>query len=377
MTVRRFGKLSGLFALAAASCLFRVWVALAQSENQSWVSNDQQGDPSGTINPTRTSNTHSEIGGRILEKTSLERLGLDGRYVPYSDTERESIRINDTTVRNVERTFGRDADGRRVLIQETQEESRKLPSGEVSVGRTILNPDVNGGMQVIRRELEDSKLLDPSVRLTRTTVLAPDVNGVFSAVVQTEERETRRNDGTVESKKSTLLSDGTGGWKLGELRESTSKEEGQVQNKEEHVLRPDSNGNLKLVERTVKQQGRTESGEQRDTVVTYSTSVPGVAGDASLQLVRRETTVRRSTSAGAESTIRQVEQPPPGSPSDGLHVTEQAVDIVRPDSNGIAHGTGTIFTPDSDGQLRQVWIDIGKTGNPSAVQVDTGSSKPK
>src|SRR5215467_8631157 len=228
MTVRRFGKLSGLFSLFAASFFFQICGALAQSENRSWTSSDQQQGPDATINPTRTSKTHSEIGGRIVDTTSVKRLGLDGRYVPYSDTERESIRINDTTVRDVERTFGRDADGRRVLIQETQQESRKLPGGESSVTRTFSNPDVNGGMQVVRRETEDSKLVDPGVRSTRTTVLAPDVNGAFSAVVQTEERETRRKDGTVESMKSTLLSDGTGGWKLSEVRESTSKEEGQV-----------------------------------------------------------------------------------------------------------------------------------------------------
>jgi hypothetical protein len=375
MSVRRL-RVFGLFALAATSCLFQVCVAQAQSDNKSWTSSDQQGSPDGTINPTRTSNTHSENGGRTLDKTSVEKLGLDGRYVPYSDTEKESIRINDTTVRNVERTYGRDADGRRVLIQQTQEESRKLPNGESSVTRTVSNPDVNGGMQVIRRESEESKQLSPNVRMTKSTVLTPDANGGFSPAVRTEQRDTRRDDGTVESKKSTSLSNGTGGWTLSEVRESISKQEGTQRSKEERVSRPDGNGNLAVVERTVNKQNQADSGENRDTTETYSTDVPGVAGDGGLQLVRRET-VRQSKSAGAQSTVRQVERPSPGAPEQGLQVTEQTIDTVRPGSNGKTNETSTILTPDSNGQLHQVWVNIG-AGDRPAVQVDTGSpSKPK
>ena len=377
MTFRRFVKWTGAFSLAAASYLFPVCAVQAQSGNQSWTSSDQQGSPDGTINPTRTSNTHSESAGRILDKTSVETRGPDGRYIPYSDTEKESIRVNDTTVRNVERTFGRDSDGRRVLIQQTQEESRKLPGGESSVTRTIANPDVNGGMQVIRRESEQSKQLSPTVRVTRTTVLTPDANGGFSPAVQTEEHETRRSDGTVESKKSTLLSNGTGGWTLSEVRESTSQQEGNQHRKEERVSRPDSNGNLALVEHTVNKQDQAGSGESRDTIETYSTDVPGVAGDNRLQLVQRET-IRRSTSAGAQSIIRQIERPRPGAPGDGLHVTQQSIDTVRPGSDGRAKETHTVLSPDSDGQLHQVWVDIGTTRDPSAVQVDLGTpAKPK
>ena len=376
MKFRQFFELSCVIALAAAACSLPICAAQAQSDNKSWTSTNQQGSPDGTINPTRTSNTHTETNGRTVDKTSTETLGPDGRYIPYSDTEKESTRINDTTVRNIERTYGRDADGRRVLIQQTQEESRKLPSGESSVTRTISNPDVNGGMQVIRRESEDSKQLSPNVRVTKTTVLTPDANGGFSPSVQTEQRETKRDDGTVDAKKSTLLSNGTGGWTLSEVRESTSKQQGGQRTKEERVSRPDGNGNLTVVERTVNKQDQSGSGENRDTTETYSNDTPGVAGDGSLQLVRRET-VRQSKSADGQRTIRQVEQPRPGAPEQGLQVTQQAIDIVRPGSNGKANESRTILTPDSNGQLHQVWIDMGKTGNPSAIQVDTGnSSKP-
>ena len=60
----------------------------------------------------------------------MQTLGPDGRYVPYSQTEKESVRVDATTVRTVERTFGTGPDGQRVLVQESREETRDLPGGE-------------------------------------------------------------------------------------------------------------------------------------------------------------------------------------------------------------------------------------------------------
>jgi hypothetical protein len=341
---------------------------------QSWTASSQQESLGEAVNPTRTNETHSEVNGRVVDRTSVEALGPDGRYVPYSDTEKESLRINDTTVRNIERTFGRDSDGHRTLIQERQEESRSLPGGEQKVTRIISNPDVNGGLQVVQRELEHSQQLSLGVRMTETTVLTPDRNGGFSAAVRTEERETKTSDGTVESRKSTLLSDGIGGWKLSEVRENTTRQEGKVLSKDERVLRPDSTGNLAVAEHTVDKQAQTGAGETRDTAETYSTNVPGIAGDSSLQLVQRETTVRRTESGGAQTTARQIEQPRPGDFSDDLHVSQEVIDIVRTGGNGTADHSRVILAPDSDGRLSQVWIDTGKTNNPSAIKVDTSAS---
>src|ERR1700704_162644 len=211
MTFGRLVKSSALVSLAAALGIPPNCPAQDGSGNQSWTTSSQQGSAGGAINPTRRNETHTEVDGRVVDRTSVERLGPDGRYIPYSDTEKESQRINDTTVRNIERTFGRDSDGHRTLIQERQEESRSLPGGEQKVTRTVSNPDGNRRLQVVQRELEDSKQVSPGVRVTNTTVLTPNGNGGFSAAVQTEQRETKGTDGTVEFKKSTLLSDGTGG----------------------------------------------------------------------------------------------------------------------------------------------------------------------
>jgi hypothetical protein len=378
MTFGRLVKSSAFISLAAVLGIPQFCPAQDGSGNPSWTSSSQQGSPGGAINPTRTNETHTEADGRVVDRTSVETLGPDGRYIPYSDTEKESHRINDTTVRNIERTFGRDSDGHRTLIQERQEESRSLPGGEQKVTRTVSNPDSNRRLQVVQRELEDSKQMNPGVRVTNTTVLTPNGNGGFSAAVQTEQRETKSSDGRVESKKSTLLSDGTGGWKLSEVRESMTKQDGQVRSKDERVLRPDSTGKLAVVEHTVNKQAETGVGESRDTTETYSTNVPGVAGDGSLQLVQRKTTVQHTTSGGARSTAQQIEQPRPGDLSHDLHVTQEAIDIVRPGGSGTADQSHVILTPKSDGQLGQVWIDTGKTDNPSAIKVDTSrSTKPQ
>ncbi|HET9309320.1 MAG TPA: hypothetical protein VFO46_25120 [Candidatus Sulfotelmatobacter sp.] len=362
---------SVLISIFAILSLAPICAAQDNAGTQSWSATSQQGSPDGSVNPTRTRETHTQSDGRVADKTSTETLGPDGRYVPYSDTEKESRRINDSTVRNTERIYGRDADGHRILLQEKQEESRSLPGGAQKVTRTVSNPDSNGGLQVVQREVEDSKQLSPNVRVTQKSVLTPDSDGHFSPAVQTEHREIKGSDGSVQSKTSTQLPDGNGGWTLSEVRQSTTRQNGQLTSKEEQVLRPDSNGNLSVVERTVNKQVQSSTGEKRDTTETYSTNVPGEAGDGNLQLVQRETTLHRTTASGAQSTVRQTEQPRPGDFSSGLQVTQEAIDIVRPGSSGTTAESRTILAPDPDGRLNQVWVDFGSTNKRPAITVDT------
>jgi hypothetical protein len=371
MTIRRLLKSSVAFSVTLLG-LAPLCLAQNTSGNQSWTASSQQEDPNGAINPTRTRETHTVVDGRVVEGTLVETLGPDGQYVLYSDTERESGRVNNTTVRNVERSFARGPDGERTLIQERQEETHSLAGGEQKVVRTISNPDANGALQVVQRELEDSKQLSPGVRATTTTVLTPDVNGGLTPAVQIVERETQSSDGTINFKKTTQLSDGTGHWQLSEVREGTSKQEnGPMRSKDERVLRLDGNGNLSVVERTVSKQTEIGSGEKRGTIETYSTNVPGQAGNDSLQLVQRETTVQQNAAAGGHSTTRQIERANPGDPSGGLRVAEETINIVKPGGSGTAHEKRTILSLDSDGRLGEVWVDVGKTGNPSVIQVDT------
>lgn len=376
MTLTRRASFSTMLAIALFA-LAQFSPAQDDSATQSWSATSQQTSPTGAVNPTRSKETHTQSDGRVVDNTAVQTMGPDGRYVPYSDIEKESRRINETTVRNIERTYGRDADGNRVLIQEKQEESRTLPGGEQKVIRTVSNPDANGGLQVVERDVEDSRQLSPGLRVTHTTVLMPDSDKHFSAAVQTEQRETKGSDGSVQFRQSTQLPDGNGGWTLSEVREGTTKQDGQSVTREESVLRPDADGRLSVVERTVNKSGQSASGENRNTVETYSRDVPGEAESSGLQLVERATTVQRTNSSGVQSTVRQVEKPQPGDFSSGLQVTQEAIDIVRPGSNGTTNNTSTILAPDADGRLDQVWIDMGSSNKPAAITVDTSNSSQK
>src|ERR1700690_4168132 len=166
MTFRRLLKSSVVFSVTLLLGLAQLCQAQNTSGNQSWTASSQQEDPNGGINPTRTRETHRVVDGRVVDQTLVETLGPDGQYVLYSDREKEFLRVNDKTMRNIERSFARGPDGERTLIQERQEESRSLPGGEQKVVRTISNPDANGALQVVQRELEDSKQLSPGVRET-------------------------------------------------------------------------------------------------------------------------------------------------------------------------------------------------------------------
>lgn len=350
----------------------------SDGSNSTWTTSSRQGDSNGALNPIRTNETRTEADGKIIDKKSLETLGLDGRYIPYQEIEKESVRVDATTVRTIERTYGRGPDGAKTLVQVKEEESRNRGEGENSLVRTILNPDANGTLQVVQRELQDSRQISPGVQETKTTVLTPDVNGGLTPAVQIDERQKKSSDGTVEFKKSTQLSDGAGHWQLAEIREGTSKQEGgQIRSSEENVLRPDSNGKLAVVERTVSKLAEPGSGEKRDTTDTYSVNVPGIAGDSTLQLVQRETAVTRKAVSGKQTTIERTEQLNPGAPDDGLQLTKEAIDIVRPTGGTNSEQSRTILTRGPGGQLSQVWVDFSSTDKPSATPANSPTPSPK
>ena len=108
------------------------------------------------------------------------------------------------------------------------------------------------------------------------------------------------------------------------------------------MLRPDSSGTHRSRAHG-EQAGADRCRGKRDTTETYSTNVPGVAGDDSLQPVQRETTLQRSTPE-AQRTVHQIEQPRPGESSDGLHLTQEAIDIVRPGASGTTDQSHVVLT---------------------------------
>ena len=189
--------------------------------------------------------------------------------------------------------------------------------------------------------------------------------------MQTEERERKTDATTVEYTKSTSLADGVGHWTVSERREGTTRQDSGGTTKEERVLRPDADGKMALVERTVNKE---PAGGSR-TTETYSTNIPGQAGDEGLHLARRESTMERNGSGGDRRTTKRVEQTNPGDPRAGLQVTQEAIDIVRPGPNGVARQQSTIVTRDANGNTNAVWVDMGNSAKPAAAKVETAPVK--
>ena len=367
-------------AVLCLLCLTPIGRAQSSSGGGSWTSSNQvehQVEQSeSAASPTRTREVHTESNGHVIDKTITETLGPDGRYIPYSETEKESVRVNDTTVRTIERDYGTGPDGERTIIQQRQDETRTLPGGEEKTERTVSNLDGNGGLQVVQRELVDSKQVSPGVISTKSTIYSADGSGGLGATVQTELTEKKTDAGAKEFKKTTMLSDGAGHWQVNEVREGTTQPQaGGGQIKEESVRRLDPSGALSVQERTVTREAAASGGEKRATTETYSTNVPGLTIASSPQLVKRVETVQRTGPGGQQSTTQQVEQVDPGDPSSGVHLAEQATDTVRPGNNGVAQQQTTISVVGPDGQMHAVFVEMGKTDKPAAVQVDM-SKKP-
>lgn len=345
----------------------------SNDSGQSWTSTSDSGNSSFSSNPTRTTESHTEAGGRTTDTQSLQRRGFDGRYEPYLDTEKETIKVNSSTTRTVERVYGRDPDGRKTLVQVIENETRTLPGNETKVVRTTSNPDVNGTLQVARREIQETRQSSPDVKDTTTTVLTPSANGGFAASVQTEERQTRRNEHLSEFRKSTSLPDGNGSWRVAEVRQGTvaDSKDGTEQTREENVLRPDAEGRLTIVEKNVSQQSKSAAGDKSETLETFSKDVPGGFGDGTLRLSQRQTSIERSKPDGTKTREQQLGQRNPGEPGAGLRTTQKTIDIVRSSVSGGTQETRTIESRDPNGNMGIVWVDTQQVSSAPSIQVDT------
>ncbi len=316
-----------LICVSPPSLSAQTFDAQGGDASKSWTTTTES--PTSDTNPTRTTESHTRSGNRTVDSQSVERLGPNGHQEPYFDIDKESTQVDATTVRTVVRTFGRGGNGQKILTQVTEEERHGLPGGNEKVVRTTSNPELEGQLHIVQREFADTKKTSPDVRETKTTVFLSDGSGGLAPSMQTQEREKRSSDHTVEVQKSTLLLDGAGNWQVNELKESTIKENGKERTTDERVSRRGSDDKLAVVSRTVGKESESASGEKNSTVETYSTDFPGSAPDGNLHLSQRVTTVNRARSDGGQATEQQREQPNPGDPGAGLRATTKTIDIVQ------------------------------------------------
>ena len=326
--------------------------------------------------PSRTIESHATSGDRSVDKQRVEVLGPNGEYQPNSETEKETVQVNATTTRIVERTYRWDVSGHRNLVEVTEEEARSSASGDAQVVRTTSSSDAEGNLQIVRRQVADTRKTIPNVQETKTTFYVLDGNGGLTPSVQTQELQKSSADHTVEVKKTMLVPNSSGHWVVNEVKESTIKEEGKNRTSEERISQSDSEGRLSEVSRTISRETETAAGEKNNTVETYSTDVPGLAPDGSLHLSRRVTTVQNKDSDG-KATEQQVEQPKPGDPIGGLQVTAKTKYIVQY-GGSIAQQAKATQVRDVNGTFNTVAVETRKSDQVLAAQAQTApSDKPQ
>jgi hypothetical protein len=343
------------------------------NESESWTKTTES--HTANMNPTRTTESHQKSANGTMDHQTVERLGPDGHYEPYYDVERESVQVNGTTTRTIERTFDRDASGQKILTQVTEEEKQRLPAGGEKVVRTMSNADLDGRLRVAEREVTDTKKVDQEVQEKNTTVFLSDGQGGMAPSMQIHQREKRSPDHTVEVQTSTLLPDGSGQWQVRERKESTIKEVGKERTTQEQVFREGIDGKLAPVSRTRGKESETAPGETKNTIETYS---PDVSGSAygNLQLSQRVTVVKRAGSDGAQTTEKRIEQRNMGEPAAGLQVTTKTLDTVQSTSSG-TQKTTSIEARDVSGSFTVVSFDTQKSDNVHAVEVEIAPQNKK
>jgi hypothetical protein len=343
----------------------------AGSSEKAWTASTES--KTDNANPTRTIQSHTQNGNRAVDVRSLQTRGPDGNCQPYQDIETETVQVNSTTVRTTTRTFVRDSSGAKTLFQITEENKQTSPGGDSKLVRTTSNPDANGNLQVVQRENQVTTRISPDLEDTKTTVMLPGVNGLAPAM-QILERQ-KRSGNTVEIQKTTQLPDGAGNWQVGEVRHTTIKDEGKTRSSDERVSRPDLDGNLDEITRSVSKESEDGSGATQKSEDTYSIDQPGVVRDSGLHLVQRVTTTQHTSSDGQQTTTLAA-QPDPGDPGAGLRVTTVTTETVRSGPGG-ARATETIQARNANGSLGVVSVDMTKADNVHAVEVQIAPPKPK
>jgi len=365
--------------ISRSVCLFPVVALAILSLSSSQLSAQTQRDPASELgnlwNLTANQSTdenlgprpaHSELNGHVTDRQTTARVGFDGHYAPYLASERDTLRVDATTLRTTSRTFSTDSDASRTLTQLTEEEQQTLPDGTVKTTRTISSADSHGRVHVTRRETEEVRQISPTVRESEMTVSDSSSETGVATVSKIELHESRASEHIVEFRRSVLLPDGHGGWQPSEIREGQTKDDGHNRTTEERVSKPMADGKMMLVTRIVTTKTEVAPGQTLEVVETYS------GAEGAQQLERRVTTFRWPRPQGGEFVEEQVEQR--SSPAELLMPGQKRKDVVLPGFvlASQIESTAPAYIPSGD---RVISIDT-KTGERSTVNVNTSTPNP-
>ncbi len=327
----------------------------------------------GTGSPVRKTEKYSKSGTKTLYTEHVEQLGPDG-YQPSYDIEKETVREDATTTRSTARRYSPDGSGRKQLVEATEEETKHLSNGESTVVRTTSNPTPEGDLRIVKREVAKTRTTGPGSQQTETSIYLADsgdgISGNLAPVWQTQEEQKRSGNDLTKTSTTKLADFGSGGFKLAEVTENTVKQDGENRTAEESASRPDFEGNLSEVSRTVVHE-RQSHGQSVETAETYSLDVPGRTRDGQLHLVQRVTTTVRGADAGRTTTEQQIEQIDP----DGLalKVMTRVSDVVTSGPAGTEE-TRTTSVRNPDGNFTVTSTEEVKSDQPPGIPPQSSPS---
>jgi len=334
-----------------------------KSGDESWTKTTEKAEQN--ITPSRTTESHTKSGSRTVDKQRVEVMGTNGSYQPFSETETETIQVDAANTRTVVRTYQWNGNGQRILAQVTEENSRTTANGDLRQERKTSSADINGNFRVTQREVADTRKVGSGTEETKSSVYRADSYGGFTKVGETQELKTHGADDSVQVKKTTLLPDGNGGFKVSGVTEKTIKDDGKSRTTEERVSTPDLEGRLQEGSRTVAKETETASGEKKSVVETY---------DGAAQLNQRVTRTQRKDASG-EFIEEKIEGANLGNPSDGPKVTGRTKYVVKYAGPGTQQ-TKTVEIRDANGNYKVVSSATQTSTEPAASQ-NAPAPKPK
>jgi len=240
-------------------------------------------------NPFRTAESHVTSENRTVDKKTVEVLGPDGKYQPYYQVETETIQESPTVTRRITRTYNPDADGHPQLKQVTEAETQTSDGVTRTVETTSTNAYDERFHVTERHIIETTKSSDS--QNTETTVYQPDTSGNLAPTMKIDEQQNQGSDGKIETKKKTLLPDGSGRWQVYEVRDQTMTGDAGNRTSDERTSRRDAEGNVSPVSQVITKDTNVNN-QLTSTTENYSVDVPGYTRDQKLHPVQTSTTVR-------------------------------------------------------------------------------------
>jgi hypothetical protein len=319
----------------------------------------EQSSVGGAVHETTCTQTKD---GRKLESQSVQMTNAAGGPGSRYQERDETVQVDPETTRTTKTLLAPDADGNLKPVRVIVEETRQGSGGGENVVRTVSTPDLNGKLQVTQQEVTESAPKGPNEQVTHKTLLAPGSSGQLEPVIKTDEIQ-QSQGGEVKTHTTQMRPDGNGGWAPSLVQQTVKvPAKGGGSTEEQKVYQLDPEGKLELTGRKVTREWTDKKGQQKSVVETYSGNYPGTNEYQSgqLGLVERVSTTRIPGKAGGEQVEQKIETGNFAAPWEGLTVSGQVNETIRPAGNGRVETQREVLAPDGNGRLSEVSVFTGQ-----------------